>query len=461
MSGLWREQVLAGWGRTSRSTVPVLDPTSRAELINAFNATSHDTLLAHGASRSYGDQALCDHGAVIRTLGLSEIGEIDESGPTITVEAGAPLIALYRHLVPRGFSLPVSPGTGFATIGGAIANDVHGKNHDRVGSFGDHVDSIDLLLADGSVRCISRSSDPELFAATVGGGGLTGIILAATVRLVRIPGDSVRMREQRVGDLDAFYRALEDVHLSQEFSVGWIDALARGSRMGRGIVESADYADERLAVAPRKSLSVPFDFPSISLNRLSVTAFNALYYRRVPRRGRTRTVPIDRFLYPLDAIGHWNRIYGKRGFYQFQCVLPKEHSFDGMRQLLGTISSSGQGSFLAVLKTLGREGPGLLSFPAPGHTLALDFPRRAGVEPLLRRLEEITLQFGGRIYLAKDAWLSADAFQAMYPRLGEFRRVLNRVDPSGRFDSNMARRLRIRSTPANETRLTANQPAVG
>jgi decaprenylphospho-beta-D-ribofuranose 2-oxidase len=255
----------------------------------------------------------------------------------------------------------------------------------------------------------------------------------------------VRVRKRRIANLDAFLAAFDQVRDTATFSVGWIDALAKGAAAGRGVLETAEFAPAETAMPRReKTRAVPVDFPGFVLNPAAIRAFNEIYYRRVPEAGRERIVPFAKFLYPLDAIHHWNRIYGKRGFYQFQCVLPDATARAGLMTLLSEIAQAGNASFLAVLKTLGREGRGHLSFPMRGYTLALDFPRRAGTDDLVRRLESIVLSNGGRVYLAKDALLSAASLRTMYPKVPRLEEVLARVDPDGVFTSDMARRLGLK-----------------
>jgi decaprenylphospho-beta-D-ribofuranose 2-oxidase len=344
----------------------------------------------------------------------------------------------------RGWLVPATPGTAFATLGGAVANDIHGKNHDRVGSFGDHLTWIDLMLPSGEIVRTTDSERPELFRATIAGLGLTGVIVGIGLRLMRVPSSAVRVRERRCRDLDAFLAALAEVRQRATYSVGWIDGLAKGRELGRGLLEEAEPASEAVPDTPQRARRVPMDAPGSLLNPITIGLFNAAYYRRVPVGGRERIVPYRRFLYPLDAISDWNRIYGRGGFFQFQCVLPDASAPRAIRLLLEEIAGSGRASFLAVLKTLGAEGRGYLSFPMRGYTLALDFPRRGGVEDVLRRLERLTLDHGGRIYLAKDAVLSPEGFRAMYPKLPEFQAVLDAIDPEQRLNSDMARRLKIR-----------------
>jgi decaprenylphospho-beta-D-ribofuranose 2-oxidase len=441
----WKEMQLSGWGRSSVARTRACRPERESEIAAAIAETGTETVIAHGAGRSYGDAALNDGGRTVLTTRLDRLLSFDAVTGDLVAEPGVPFRDLVDIFAPRGFMPPTSPGTAFATVGGAVAADVHGKNHDRHGSFGDHVQWIDLLTADGRGRRVSPDSDPELFAATIGGMGLTGVIRAVCFRMLGQATPFVRVRERRIRDLDEFLAAFAQVRDTATFSVGWIDALARGVHMGRGVLETAEFAPAGTANLPaEKTRAVPIDFPAVALNPLSVRAFNALYYRRVPVSGRERVVPFRKFLYPLDAIHHWNRIYGKPGFYQFQCVIPDAAARAALASLLSEIAGAGSASFLAVLKTLGREGRGYLSFPMRGYTLALDFPRRAGTEDLIRRLEAITLDNGGRVYLAKDALLSPESLRAMYPKVPLLETVLARVDPLARFSSDMARRLGLR-----------------
>ncbi len=443
----WAGTELTGWGRSRHANSQACRPERISEVFAALKQTPD--LLAYGGGRSYGDAALNSNGHSLLTTRLDRLLSFDEDSGELECEPGVTFRTLWQVFLPRGWLAPVSPGTAYATIGGAIATDVHGKNHDRDGSFGQHLQWFDLALPSGEVKRVNSREQPELFAATVGGMGLTGIVVRVALRLLRVPSPAVSVRRQRVVDLESFLTALEESRRRDRFSVGWVDALAPGGQLGRGILETADFAPHSPAGEYREPLRrVPFDFPGGALNPLSVRAFNALYYRHVPARGRTRTEWLPKFLYPLDALQDWNRIYGRRGFYQFQCVIPDAQAGRGLRQLLETIRGAGRGSFLAVLKTLGGEGAGYLSFPMRGYTLALDFPRQSGTETLLQRLEDITIEHGGRVYLAKDATLTRERFHAMYPRWRQFAAVLEQVDPQGRMQSDMARRLELRGTTA-------------
>jgi len=440
----WKSTVLCGWGRTSYASVLACTPKDNAEALDAMGAVDDRGVIVYAGGRSYGDVALNSDGRTVLTSGLNRIHSFNPDSGELVCGPGVTFHDLLRNFLPTGYMAPVSPGTGFVSIGGAIANDVHGKNHDNAGSFGDHVRWIDLLLPTRQCVRISPNDHPDLFAATVGGIGLTGVILAVSFSMQKVPSNSVALREERVTDLDDFLAALESVRSRKTFTVGWIDTLARGGQLGRGILETAEPATVDFQGSAPKRWRIPVDFPGFALNSWTVRAFNQLYYRRIPHEGRERHVHIERFLYPLDTILDWNRIYGRRGFFQLQCVLPDDTSGLGLLRLLEEISRSRSGSFLAVLKTLGGSGKGYLSFPMRGFTLALDFPRKPGIKKLLERLESITLDYGGRIYLAKDACLSPGAFRRMYPGLNKFRSVLEEIDPDARMMSDLARRLKIR-----------------
>ncbi|HZH28446.1 MAG TPA: FAD-binding oxidoreductase [Azospirillaceae bacterium] len=441
--------VLTGWGRAIRANTRAFRPERRSEALAALlSGEARPSIIPFGAGRSYGDTALNDGGATILTGRLDRFLDFDPEGDLLVCEPGVTFRQIEAAFLPRGLIAPVSPGTAFATIGGAVANDVHGKNHDRVGSFGDHVAWVDLALPSGEIVRASPQENPGLFAATIGGIGLTGLMVAVAFRMKRVPSGHMVVREQRLPDIGAFMAALVEARRSAAYSVGWIDAVAKGAGLGRGILQTADFASADQAApasgAGPREMRLPVDLPGIVLNRHSIGLFNHLYYTRVPADGRERVQPAGKFLYPLDAIRDWNRMYGKNGFHQFQCVIPDGEAERGIPALVEAIAGAGSASFLAVLKTLGGPGRGHLSFPMSGFTLALDFPVRAGTAELMARLERLVLAHGGRIYLAKDASLSPEGFRRMYPRLPEFRAVLDRVDPDRRLGSDMSRRLRIR-----------------
>jgi decaprenylphospho-beta-D-ribofuranose 2-oxidase len=440
---LFKETQRAGWGRVISGKSSAARPEQITDLRNFFSDSRVKSVCAYGAGRSYGDCAINEGGTMLLTERLDRILSFNEESGTIVVEPGVTFRKLLEVFLPRGWLVPVTPGTGFATIGGAVANDVHGKNHEHAGSFGQHVTEIDLLTPDGVLHTIGPHVRPHWFNATVGGIGLTGIITRIAFRLMRVPGPMVEVTERRMANLDALLAAFAE-NCTAAYSVAWIDALARGPALGRGILETAEPKDAGSVRALRNGPSVPLDFPNFALNPLSIAMFNAAYLRRVPTAGRVRLRGYDDFLYPLDAIGNWNRIYGRRGFHQFQCVIPDRYAGNALPLILETIASARKASFLVALKRLGAGRAGYLSFPMEGYTLALDFPNTKGIDALYAKLVEIVLEHQGRIYLAKDALLAPEAFARMYPELPAFLEALAEIDPQKRMSSNMARRLGLR-----------------
>ncbi len=441
MSVRWKNSTLAGWGRFAATHARVARPERQSELDRVLSDTSA-SLIARGAGKAYGDAAQNGAANVANMQRLDRLLAFDAATGVLECEAGVTFRTLLDAFVPKGFVPPVSPGTAFATVGGALAADVHGKNHDRHGSFGDHVLWFDLLCADGQTRRVSPDSHSDLFAATIGGMGLTGIVRRLAFRL--LPGTGhVRVETQRIADLDAFFAAFEAARANATFSVGWIDALARGAKLGRGVFETAEFAPAASVAPVAKTLPIPLDLPPFALSRLSVGAFNEFYWRRAPAQKRASSRPLDAFFYPLDRLADWNRLYGKRGFFQFQSVVPDATAFAATRKMLEAVSAAGTASFLAVLKTLGGPGRGLLSFPLRGVTLALDVPNAPGATALMAELERLALEAGGRIYLAKDALQAPASLRAGYPHLAAFEETLLRWDPQRRFASDLSRRLRI------------------
>jgi decaprenylphospho-beta-D-ribofuranose 2-oxidase len=435
--------LMRSWGRAHSTRSHLSHPASMESLRDALLSDNPGGFIARGCGRSYGDVCLNDGGAVADVRGLDQVAAFDSNSGDLECGAGMTIATMVQRFLPEGFMPPVCPGTSFVTLGGAIANDVHGKNHHRVGSFGDVISGFDLLTPEGRIVNVTPGSQSELFRATVGGIGLTGIITMVRMRLERVPDNGVSVTERRVRNLDEFIDSLIAAETSHTHAVGWIDSLARGSALGRGILEVADPFQGPLPERVPRRLRVPMDFPGWLLNRYSVATFNTLYFRRVSSRGRTRTMRLERFLFPLDALLDWNRMYGRQGFYQFQCVVPHAAAREALVRLMDCATGSHAASFLAVIKTLSRNGQGMLSFPMPGLSLALDFPRRRETVLLMHRLHDITLKYGGRVYLAKDATLTPDRFREMYPQAAEFTAVLRRVDPRGRMRSDMARRLAL------------------
>lgn len=441
---LWAQKELAGWGRVLRATGAAARPERVADLERIFADATNDSLLAYGAGRSYGDAALNSGGRSVITRRLDRFLAFDPASDRLVAESGVTFGDVIAAFLPRGYLVPVAPGTGFATLGGGVANDVHGKNHHQAGSLGQHLEWFDLRLPSGELRRVEPERDAELFKATLGGVGLTGIIERLCLRLKRVPSNSVVVRKRRIRDLDAYLEAFAEERDRAEYVVGWIDALAAGRHLGRGVLEVATPSTEDVTAPPASALRLPADLPGIALNAVSVRAFNQLYYSRVPSQGLEYRQAFAKFLFPLDRLHDWNRVYGKRGFHQFQCVVPFEGGRAALGAMLELTSKSGHGSFLAVLKAMGQAGAGYLSFPLPGYTLALDFPNAPGATELIARLERIACDHGGRTYLAKDSTLSPEGLRAMYTELGRFREVLAAIDPHGRMQSDLARRLRLR-----------------
>lgn len=419
-----------GWPRTQSQLLPLHAAQLPLEAPPPW--------LCHGNGRSYGDVCLNDGGALLLTRALDRYIAFDQRAGLLRCEAGATFDDILKLIVPRGWFLPVTPGTRFVTVGGAIANDVHGKNHHKAGSFGAHVTRLDLLRSDGRRIECSPLQEPALFAATIGGLGLTGMIASAEFRLLRIAGPMMLDETLRFGNLAEFF-ALSDASAADwDYTVAWVDCLAGGTALGRGVFSRARHASADVPAkrAPR-ARSVPFTPPLSLVNGLSLRAFNELYFRKAPSLPRRRHVHYEPFFYPLDALLNWNRIYGPRGFLQHQCVLPPA-SREAVAELFREIVRAGTGSFLAVLKMFGdRPSPGMLSFPRPGVTLALDFPLHgAETFALLDRLDVIVAAAGGAVYPAKDARMGAAMFRNGFPRWAEFR---EHIDPA--FSSSFWRRV--------------------
>lgn len=407
-------------------------------------------LIARGNGRAYGDCAQ-NPANTVDMLRLNRMLSFDPATGQLVVEAGVLLKDVIDCFLPRGWFPWVTPGTKFVTIGGMVAADVHGKNHHRDGSFGPFVDWLDVLGADGEMRRCSLTENPDLFGWTIGGMGLTGIVVRVAFRLRPVESGWIKQVTIPAPNLETSMRLFEE-HADATYSVAWIDCLAAGRSLGRSAImlgehAMADELPDRLRAAPfktprRKMIPVPFDAPSGLLNQLTVKAFNEVYYRRHAMKRGEQFVDWDSFFYPLDALGNWNRIYGGRGFLQFQCALPLAAAHDGLTELLQTISKSGQGSFLAVLKRLGAARGGAFSFPLEGYTLALDFPISQWTLDLMDRLDRIVLAHGGRFYLAKDSRMSAQTLRASDERVPEFfakRQALG----TAAFQSSQSERLQL------------------
>ena len=419
-----RDDVLS-WGRVHRRPQQVAAPRFCDEFAALLdNRGASSSRLAIGMRRSYGDSCLNSDGAMIDMSGLDRFIAFDEATGTLRAEAGVPLSQILAFAVPRGWFLPTTPGTRFVSLGGAIANDVHGKNHHQAGSFGCHVKSFDLLRSDASSCVVTKESEAGLFAATIGGLGLTGVIEWAEIRLEKIGSAYLDVETIPYVGLDEFWAITEESVGKFEHTVSWIDCSARGAKFGRGIFSRANWREDGVFTPHNDDTwkNIPFDAPALLLNQYSVASFNEVYFRANKAKAGISHQHYAAFFYPLDAILNWNRLYGQRGMFQYQCVIPPDNARAAIAALLNEITRSGQASFLAVLKTFGdRQSPGLLSFPRPGATLALDFPNR-GSETLrlLSRLDAIVGHAGGALYPAKDGRLSAEMFRRSFPRWCEF-----------------------------------------
>lgn len=444
-------RLLKGWGRTVPTSAAV---TGLIDLDDVRDAVLHEPrgVLGRGLGRSYGDGAQNSGGVVVDGTTAVGITSFDPSG-LVTAKAGTSLEQLMEWMVPMGFFVPVTPGTRQVTVGGAIAADIHGKNHHQAGSWCNHVESFRLMVGSGEVLDVSLESDPDLFWATAGGMGLTGVIADATFRMKPIETSRLVVDTDRAADLDEVMSLMVDGDDDYDYSVAWIDIMTRGAAMGRSVLDRGRFA--RRDELPSKMAADPLGFASNSLatlppiapsgliNPLTVRAFNELWFRKAPAKRRDAIMSITQFFHPLDLVEEWNRVYGPKGFLQWQYVVPDEAG-DVVRSTLEALSAEGVPSFLAVLKRMGPGNGGHLSFPSPGWTLAFDAPVGSSeLGPLLDRLDEQIVDAGGRIYLAKDSRVRAEHIPTMYPRVDEWREIRRRVDPDGHFQSDLGRRLNL------------------
>ncbi|HEY7893175.1 MAG TPA: FAD-binding oxidoreductase [Solirubrobacteraceae bacterium] len=451
------ERLLCGWGRTARSRCRVARPRSVEDVLEvlARSAGSPAGVIARGAGRSYGDAAQRNGGEVLDMTGMNGIISIDPGRAVVSVEAGATIGQVMGALAPHGLTLPVLPGTRHVTLAGAIASDIHGKNHHRDGAIARHVLSISLCTPAAGLLEVSPESDPDLFYATLGGMGLTGVMVRATLRAERLACPWVAADIDRTDSLQHTLELMsgEDGH---RYSVAWLDLLAEGSKMGRAVVSRADplpsdgsslhgrgrrASSYPGALSRRATFDVPHRFPTALLRRSSMSTFNALRWRSTPRQERGRRLAMVPYFFPLDGLGEWNRLYGASGLIQYQFVVPagQEHALE---RCFALISDRRLPVYLAVFKRFGPAFGGPLSFPLEGWTLAVDLPAAAeGVRAALDELDEILIACGGRVYLSKDVRLRAELMSVMYPRLEDFQTQRARVDPAGLLRSDLALRL--------------------
>lgn len=422
-----------------------------AALQSCLPEAAESGLLARGLGRSYGDAALSASSCILLTGKLNRMLSFDCHTGALCCEPGVDYTEIIRTFLPRGWFPPVTPGTKYVSMGGALASDIHGKNHHRDGSFVNFVNSFKLITADRQILRCTRQENSDLFWATAGGMGLTGFISELEISLRPVENQYMVVKKIRCANLAETFRMIEDNEEDYQYSVSWIDCLSGGKDLGRSILILGRHAraselkpgnPSPVSTETKQVLKVPLDMPSWILNRYSIGAFNSLYYHLSAGSGEEKITHLDPFFYPLDSLADWNRMYGKAGFIQFQCALPLSSSKAGLEEVLTLSSKRGRSSFLAVLKKFGA-GHGLLSFPMAGYTLALDMPVKPGLFEFTRELDELVIKYGGRVYLAKDACLAPESFRMMYPDLAKWTALKRSVDPASRFSSALSERLKL------------------
>ena len=428
---------LFSWGMYPKIKNYVTKLTDTASLKEYIDTKSE--FIPYGNGRSYGDSAIAPN--ILHTKSYDKFLSFNEKTGLLHVQSGVLLSDILESFVPRGWFLRVTPGTKLITVGGAIASDVHGKNHHIEGCFSECVREFELMLPNGEIKTVRPKT--KLFYATCGGMGLSGVILSAKISLKKINSQYIKQKTIKTKNLKETFEAFES-HKDYPYSVAWIDCLASGSNIGKSLLMVGEFADDGdLDYRTKKRLNIPFNFPSFALNTLSVKAFNYLYYKKAPDGVSEQRVGIDSFFYPLDSIKNWNRIYGKNGFTQYQFILPKEKSYKGLEEILTKIANSGKGSFLAVLKLYGKANNNYLSFPMEGYSLALDFKIEKGIFELLDTLDDIVLKYGGRIYLTKDVRVSKEVFEAGYENIDTFREFRAKNNMDKKLNSLQSKRVMI------------------
>ena len=448
---------LSGWGRTAWTVADTVVPSSEEDIRSALRTASDRGLIARGLGRSYGAAAQNAGGSVLMMAGTRTGPEysLDPGTGILTVPAGMSLDEILKRSVPAGWFVPVTPGTRFVTVGGAIGSDIHGKNHHFDGSFGEHVTRMRVLLSDGRTVDMTPESHPEWFWATVGGMGLTGVVLDADIRMLPVETSRVRVETERLPDFDAVVAAMssdggDDTY---RYSVSWVDLVATGKSTGRGVLTRGDHAtrsevddNDPLSYDPKVRLAAPGWVPNQLLNKLSIRAFNEVWFRKAPARRHVGIESIPAFFHPLDGVRQWNTLYGTQGFIQYQFIVPLDQ-VEVLRRVIEAFAGQGVASFLAVLKRMGPGNNAPMSFPTEGWTLTLDMAAGLrGLPELLARVDTMVLDAGGRHYLAKDSHVSPAAVRRGYPRLAEWQATRARMDPDGRWNSDLARRLGLLDT---------------
>lgn len=441
MTNRWSD--VSGWGLNpvASSLVHEIDGVVRARA--AIEAGAWRGAIPRGLGRCYGDAAQRSGGVVVGSGGLQGLRWIDIDSGLLEAEAGVSIADLITFGEDHGWFPPVTPGTRFVTVGGALAADIHGKNHHVAGAFSAHVRSLELLTADGQLRTVGPDREPELFWATVGGLGLTGLVVSARIQMLAVPGTRIGVTTFRTSDLEATMAAMREADASHTYTVSWIDLMATGRRLGRGVVTNGDHVESVGRALGGPIATVPTSWRLNLVQTSAIRVFNEAWFRRAPKRSHESVESYGRFFYPLDGVRNWNRLYGSDGFLQYQFVCPFEHE-RLVESIVERIAAAQLPVFLAVLKRFGPEGLGLMSFPRPGWTLALDLPVRslsAQTTRLLANFDDELAEVGGRVYLAKDARLARRHVAAMYPNLEAFRDVLRRIDPHQRMVSDLAERL--------------------
>ncbi len=430
---------LHSWGRYPVSTSKIQKAQSAIALQKSLDVVTEGSAIARGMGRSYGDSALAKE--VICTEAVDHFYAFDEETGQLRCAAGITLSSILHTFMPKGWFLPVLPGTRFVTVGGAIASDIHGKNHHIDGSFCQHVNALSLLLPNGEVLQCSHSENSELFRATCAGMGLTGVVLDATLSLRKIQSSAITQKTLRAKNLEEVFAQFAENH-NATYSVAWLDCLAQEQQLGRSLLYLGEHAqDGKFKAQGSRAINVPFATPSQLLNRYSIKLFNSAYYNKPTNTTHASKLEAFNYFFPLDSITHWNRLYGRRGFLQYQCVIPDASALEGMRKILATVSAAGKGSFLSVLKKLGPENQNLLSFPLQGYTLAMDFKVEKSIFALLDELDHIVADHGGRLYLAKDARMSEAMFKRFYPRWEEMQALREKIGANKVFNSLQSQRL--------------------
>lgn len=433
-----------GWGRYPKATADLIQPADSQALQKFISAQKKSaTCISRGSGRSYGDSALAEQ--LVSSRFLDSFLELDEQQKTLRCGAGVKLGDILKVCIPRGLFLPVLPGTKAVSVGGAIAADVHGKNHHLDGSFCRHVKSISLVLASGELLTCSEQENAELFRATCSGMGLTGVISDATLSLDSISSSYIDQQSLVANNLAECFEHIQD-NAASKYSVAWLDCLATGENLGRSVLYLGEHAPSKnrktdSMYRERPGLGVPFSAPSFLLNKTTMSLFNASYFGVQKRKKSSATLDCDSYFFPLDSVPNWNRLYGSNGFLQYQFVIPSDGALAGITSVLEKVSENGKGSFLTVLKKFGAANENLLSFPKSGYTLTLDFKNEPALFPLLEELDRIVLAHDGRLYLAKDARMSEEVFKASYPNWEKFMALKNKYDPSNRFASFQSKRL--------------------